>query len=176
MNRIMVDLETLGVKPGSVIVSIGAVRFNENGLEDEFYTRIDVESCVALGLKMDPSTVMWWLQQGDEARGEICKKGIDIYDALLKFDAWAKKRDLADDAEVDEFWGDGAAFDNVLLRGAFDAAGLKAPWEYWADRCYRTMRNRYPELAKTERKGTHHHALDDAKTQAERLILMMKEL
>jgi len=169
MNRVMVDLETLGTKPGSVIISIGAVRFDEDGVRDEYYSRVDPDSCVDVGLKIDPSTVMWWLQQADEARAEICKPGKSLGVALKGFSEWLMK-----EGEVDEIWGDGATFDNVLLRCAYEMAGVEMPWAYWADRCYRTMKNLYPDLAKVERTGVHHHALDDARTQAERLIEMLK--
>ena len=45
----MLDLETLGNKPGSVIVAIGAVKFGGGEIIDSFYERVDAESCVNLG-------------------------------------------------------------------------------------------------------------------------------
>jgi DNA polymerase III epsilon subunit-like protein len=57
VNRVMLDLETLGHTPGSVIVSIGAVKFGGGKILDTFYHRIDAQSCVEHGLKMDVSTV-----------------------------------------------------------------------------------------------------------------------
>ena len=78
MSRIMVDLETLGTAPGSVILSIGAVRFDvEKGLLDEFYVNIDVESSQRLGLTIDGDTVMWWLKQSDAARAK-CRTPFNI--------------------------------------------------------------------------------------------------
>lgn len=62
-TNIMLDLETLGNRSGAVIVAIGAVEFHGGEIIKEFYQRVDAESCVALGLKMDVSTVMWWLGQ-----------------------------------------------------------------------------------------------------------------
>ena len=168
-NRIMVDLETLGVKPGSAIMSIGAVRFDQDGPKDEFYVRVSLESSVDAGLKMDGSTVLWWMTQSEESRAELLQPGITLFEALTQFHLWAIKG-----GEIDEIWGDGPTFDNVILRCAYDAVEMEAPWNHWADRCYRTMKNLYPDLAQIERTGTFHNALDDARTQVERLIPMLR--
>ena len=49
-KHLMVDLETLATSPNAQILTIGAVTFNPNGYEvyDEFYLRVDVDSCSAL--------------------------------------------------------------------------------------------------------------------------------
>jgi DNA polymerase III epsilon subunit-like protein len=69
MQNVMVDLETFGNNSHSVIVSIGAVVFDKNGTYETFYRLIDAESCVRVGLKMDVSTVQWWIMQ--DARHEM---------------------------------------------------------------------------------------------------------
>ena len=61
-------------------------------------------------------------------------------------------------------WGNGAAFDNVILRRAFERLGLDTPWSHWNDRCYRTIKNLAPAIV-LERFGAHHSALDDAVSQ-----------
>ena len=154
----MLDLETLGNSPGSVIVALGAVKFGEGEITATFYERIDPESCVAAGLQMDCATVLWWLRQADQARLEITKPGKPLPEVLTSFAAWIG----ADDVEL---WGNGAAFDNVVLASAYDATGIPRPWKFWNDRCYRTLKSLHPEIP-VERSGTHHHALDDATSQA----------
>ena len=161
----MLDLETLGNKPGSVIVAIGAVKFNGGEITSSFYERVDPESCVAAGLQMDSSTVMWWLQQSEQARLEITKPGKSLKETLSAFASWI----ASGDAEV---WGNGAAFDNVVLAAAYDRAGIERPWKFWNDRCYRTMRSLHPEVP-MERAGTHHNALDDAESQARHLMAIL---
>lgn len=168
-TKVMLDLETLGTKPGSVILAIGATKFSvEKGIIDTFYVRVDAKSCVALGLKMDPETVMWWLRQEDAARLEITKPGEHICRALQKFSEWLHQGG-DDDMEI---WGNGAAFDNVLLADAYALAELTRPWKFWNDRCYRTVKSLRPDIA-MPRSGTHHNALDDAKTQALHLIQIL---
>lgn len=161
----MLDLETLGNAPGCVIVAIGAVRFNKKEITDQFYTRVDPDSCVKAGLKLDTDTVLWWLKQKDEARLEITKPGDPLLHALDKFSHFAQWGN-----EDIELWGNGAAFDNAILAAAYRALGRPAPWKFSNDRCYRTMKNLLPQVTIARGSGTQHNALDDARAQAEHLI------
>lgn len=158
----MLDLETLGNQPGSVIVALGAVKFDHQEILDSFYERVDAQSCVALGLRLD---VLWWLKQSDAARHEITQPGCPIAEVLRRFAAWVNDPDAA-------VWGNGASFDNVLLTAAYDLAGLPRPWKYYHDRCYRTVRALHPEVPLV-REGTLHHALADATAQARHLMAML---
>lgn len=161
-NEVMVDLETMGSGPNAAIIAIGAVRFNvSRGVTDTFYTVVDLADSVREGLEIDPATVLWWLGQSDQARAQFKQKGLTLGDALDKFAAW-----LGDRAEV---WGNGAAFDNVILANAYTKTGRAVPWRFWNDRCYRTMKSLHPAV-KLHRLGDHHNALDDARSQAEHLI------
>ncbi len=158
----MLDLETLGTKPGSVILALGAVKFGAGQIFSSFYERIDAQSCIDLGLTMDVSTVMWWLKQESDARLEITKPGKHINEVLLAFSGWVATPDA-------EIWGNGASFDNALLGDTYDRAQIKRPWKYSNDRCYRTMKNLWPNVA-LKRAGTHHNALKDAESQALHLM------
>ncbi|MEI6177669.1 MAG: 3'-5' exonuclease [Verrucomicrobiota bacterium] len=161
-TNIMLDIETLGNRPGSAIVWIGAVKFGEGKILDEFYIRINAESCIQIGLQMDTSTVLWWLKQADGPRLEITKPGVDIAVALAEFSKWVADPDAC-------VWGNGAAFDNALLDAAYHAASRRTPWKYSNDRCYRTVKSLHPYIP-MERSGEHHHALDDARDQAHHLM------
>ena len=165
----MVDLETLGTEPGSVILSIGAVRFGEGEVTAEFYQRIDMASAVAAGLVMDPATVLWWLGQSEAARAEILKPGEPLDNALKDFQQW-----LGWDYRG-ELWGNGSDFDCVLLEAAFRAVKRPVPWKWSMNRCYRTVKNLFPDV-KMERSGTHHNALDDARDQARHLMRILEEM
>jgi DNA polymerase III alpha subunit (gram-positive type) len=165
-TQVMLDLETLGSKPGSVIVSIGAVKFGEGKITESFYERIDPQSSLTAGLKIDSPTIAWWLRQSPEALSEIAKPGRGLTTVLSLFSEWIDDKNA-------EVWGNGAAFDNVLLSVAYDAGGIAVPWHYWNDRCYRTLKNLHPEI-EPEREGTHHNALDDATTQALHLMTILK--
>lgn len=169
MNKqhVMVDLETLGNNSSSVIISIGAVAFDLDKNEtftDTFYSVIDPQSCVDVGLKMDVSTVMWWMKQSDGARKAFEKTGSPLNEVLLEFANWYPKGA--------KFWGNGATFDNVILSNAYAACKIKKPWGYTDDSCYRTVKALYPDV-KVERVGVYHNAADDAVTQAKHLVAML---
>ncbi|MCP3966933.1 MAG: 3'-5' exoribonuclease [Lentisphaerae bacterium] len=163
-NNVMIDLETMGNNSKSAIISIGAVRFDNLELGQEFYTNVNLQSCIDAGLTMDASTIMWWMKQSDEAR-KAFNSGVNLADALRDFTKW-----LGPGGEV---WGNGVDFDNVILASAYDAANQPLPWRYWNNRCYRTFKGLCPSI-KVPRGGIHHNALDDAKTQAEHLMKILK--
>jgi len=162
--NLMVDLETLGNGSNAVILSLGVARFDKYGIKDSVYLRIDEQSCVNAGLRMDVSTVLWWMKQSDAARAAFDQPGIQLADALEKFSEWVPEGACV--------WGNGATFDNVILSNAYRAVGMRQPWDFWNDRCYRTVKNLYPEVEAPEFTGAKHNALDDAVHQAKHLILI----
>ena len=164
--HVMIDLETMGVTTNAVIISIGAVGFDKDGIQSEFYRPVSIESCMEIGLQCDASTIMWWMGQSDEARGAFTD-GINIRHALMDL------RDWMAGFKIDGVWGNGVDFDNMILGNAYEKANQEKPWSYGKNRCYRTVKNLFKNV-KMERSGTHHNALDDAKSQAEHLIRIMK--
>jgi hypothetical protein len=156
----MVDLETLGTMPGSVIVSLGALEFMPAG--SSFYALIDATSCQQLGLRIEAGTVMWWLGQNEAARQALIETpGEPITGVLGAFADWMAAVRGGGDLRL---WAKGPSFDASLLRSAYRAARMEAPWHYAEERCVRTVL----ELAGVERAadGVQHHALDDARRQA----------
>ena len=165
----MVDLETLGNRSDSVILSIGAVSFDKE-LEKEFYRKVNLQSSLALGFDLDANTILWWLQQNLDARKELYQDAEEfptIYSVLIDFSLWLQNKD-----EV-KLWGNGSDFDNVILTNAYQICKLTTPWKFFNNRCYRTMKNLCSEI-KIERISIHHNALDDARNQALHLIEIFK--
>ena len=169
VQHIMLDLETLGTRPGDAILSIGAVKFApEQGIIERFHTSIKADSCKALGLRAQKSTLEWWNKQSEEARAAAFAGELSIENALIKFSTWLPPKDET------VIWGNGANFDNALLAAAYRAADMDVAWHFWNDRCYRTVSAMFMKT-KVERVGTGHNALDDAETQALRLLKMQEE-
>jgi exodeoxyribonuclease VIII len=168
MLDVMIDLETMGNGSSAAIIAIGAVEFDmvEGTLGNEFYSVVDLDSSVQSGGVIDASTVLWWMTQSDEARKEFARPGSTIIEALLLFDSWM--------CEVGAWrvWGNGAAFDNVILAGAYRRLGMKTPWKYSGDRCFRTARDMAPAVDMSDYQGVAHNALSDAKWQATYMIRM----
>lgn len=168
MKHLMVDIETLGNKPGAVILSISAVQFDiETGyIGKEFHTEIDMESCVAFGLKMDTSTIMWWMSQDDEARKKVMepetpRQQLDI--ALQEFIRWCAFTFAGMDFEV---WGNSNRFDLGLLAHAYDVCNMRIPWNHRLERDVRTLVSFAPEVKDNEEfTGVKHYGIDDCKHQ-----------
>ena len=176
---IMLDLETLSSQPDAAIVAIGACTFRADGTitPDEsarrrFYLIVDAASAQQNGGHISASTVAWWMKQSDRARsifGEHEARHINI--AISEFANFCQE--FGRDVRV---WGNGASFDNVVLRGAYERIGGRAPWAFFNERCYRTLKNLRPDVL-MNRSGVHHNALDDAISQAqhaERIFAAMR--
>jgi hypothetical protein len=161
-RHVMLDLETFGTAPGSVIRSIGAVVFNphDGRLGDEFYCNVDEKSCTDLGLTKDPDTVAWWEKNSKEARDSLLVDPLDVKIANERFCNFFKK------AEGVYLWSQGANFDEPLYAWVLRATGHRQPWKFHNARDTRTayhMAGFNPFTVK--RAGTYHNALDDAKHQ-----------
>jgi exodeoxyribonuclease VIII len=173
--HIMIDLETMGTGSDAPIISIGAVAFNAKGIDIRgFYNSVDLQSSVTAGATIEPNTVMWWMQQSDEARAALLTADtVDIASALDAFDGWIANVTGSGPETLKGVWGNGASFDNVIVAETYKRLRRSPPWPFWKDRCYRTIKSMYPNV-KVTRKGTHHNALDDARYQAEHLIAIHK--
>jgi inhibitor of KinA sporulation pathway (predicted exonuclease) len=171
MQDVMLDLETMGIGAQAAIIAIGAVEFDiaTQEIGERFYAVVDLESSVKSGGIMDTSTVLWWMQQSEEARSAFARSGEHIATVLMRFSVWMESRSSRDDIRV---WGNGAAFDNVILSSAYSRNQTMQPWQFWNDRCYRTIKAQFPHI-KMHRTGTHHNAVDDAESQASHLIAML---
>lgn len=160
-DRVMVDIETLGTSNNATIISVGAVKFGIEGLGKEFLMNINFDN----SRDIDADTVKWWLQQDISAKADLFKDGsYPLAQVLDEFGAFVV------DSEI---WGNGSDFDNVILADAFKQQGLK--WNHRANRCYRTLKSLAPGI-ELKRIGTHHNALDDAKSQALHAIEILKHL
>ncbi len=171
-KQVMLDLETMGNRPTSAIVAIGACVFDvETGeIGGRFYNTVDLESSMAAGLTVDGGTIIWWLKQGDRAREAITgAEARPLEQVLADFRSWL----LENMPNGGGIWGNGSDFDNATLANAYRATGWPAPWPFWQNRCYRTLKNLAPHI-KLVREGTYHNALDDAVSQAKHLMQILK--
>lgn len=171
-HECMLDLETLGKSPRACMLSIGAVIFDADDVVDQFHVYIDPEDHTRYGGVIDASTVLWWMDpQRAEAREVMMNvlpdQRLPLAAGLMQFSNW-----LGGDRLVH---GCGPTFDNAILRAAYEMVGIAPPWNYWNDRCYRTLRGEHREVPAV-RHGTFHNALDDAITQAKHLIAIRKSL
>lgn len=168
---LMIDVECAGLPPNGALLSIGAVFFDlhTQTLGPTFNRTINLASSVKHGGQMDPGTVLWWLRQGDEARKCVAYGGEDLPLVLGDFSDWIAKTCRHEDVRP---WGNGASFDLTILNSAYRNLGAKAPWWFAQERCFRTVRNMYPQVEYNpgEKGDGAHNALSDAIFQAEFLF------
>lgn len=175
--HLMIDLETMGKNPDAPIISIGAIFFDPQtgDMGPEFSKTIDLETA---GGVIDRDTIKWWLKQSREAQSAIMTDEIPLDDALLQL------REFIDENSGEFFvqvWGNGANFDNTILRRSYERQGIPCPWRYYNDRDVRTI----VELGKAidfdarmdiPFEGERHNALDDARHQAKYVSAIWQKL
>lgn len=174
MKDVMLDMETAGMAPGSVILTIGAVAFDPHGDalhtagDHTFYRRVDMGTCMAIGLTVDHETLSWWMGQSAEAREEAftAMPRTSINEALLAFVKWFREgTPTKGDGRI---WSHGAGFDVVLFEAALRAAHLgPPPWEFRNVRDTRTLFEVGGLQGNRTVPRVPHHALHDAIAQAE---------
>lgn len=168
-NHAVLDLETLGKVPYVAILSIGACALrldNDAPITDMFYQPTTLESCFAVGLKADASTIQWWMtnenvtQEAREMAFGASNNALPLPMVLDAFTDWLQSRPL-------QLWGNSARFDLGILEAAYLACGKEPPWDFRLERCYRTIKN-LPAAREVEfvRVGTYHNAVHDAVSQA----------
>lgn len=175
--HLMIDLETMGKNPDAPIISIGAIFFDPQtgDMGPEFSKTIDLDTA---GGVIDRDVIKWWLKQSREAQSAIMTDEIPLDDALLQL------REFIDENSGEFFvqvWGNGANFDNVILRRSYERQGIPCPWRYCNDRDVRTI----VELGKAidfdartaiPFEGERHNALDDARYQAKYVSVIWQKL
>lgn len=159
----MIDLETLGTKPDSVILTIGATKFdpNEYGKTyQEFYHRVDVDEQVSMGRTIDEDTLSWWGQQEadvvEEALGDHNRTSVS--EVMTSLNKWC--------VGVDAFWCQGTAFDFPIMESLYRQLDHHIPWAFWRVRDSRTLFQIMPKDPRKEIKFAAHNALEDARVQA----------
>ncbi|HHI1284518.1 TPA: 3'-5' exoribonuclease, partial [Escherichia coli] len=175
--HLMIDLETMGKNPDAPIISIGAIFFDPQTGEmgPEFSKTIDLETA---GGVIDRDTIKWWLKQSREAQSAILTDEIPLDDALLQL------REFIDENSGEFFvqvWGNGATFDNVILRRSYERQGIPCPWRYTNDRDVRTMVALglvmdFDARTTIPFEGERHNALNDARYQAKYVSAIWQKL
>lgn len=180
-KEVMLDLETMGTRPTSVILSIGAVIFDrsEEGFtltnENNFYRNVDMKSCQASGLTIDAQTVEFWLDQGLEARKSLREDKVLLAEAVDDFIRWWHYHGLHNGDTT--LWCHGPSFDAVILENAIRACYRKTPWKYNAPRDTRTIYDLAGiDIKKEVREGVFHNALDDCLFQVKMVQKAMRIL
>ena len=180
-KELMVDIETMGKAPDGAIVAIGAVPFSLSPGHRELAPRskwlsmrITLESNVAAGRVMDPSTVEWWIRQEKAAQ-----------EALLRNERYDDHDEVREDfirrvekLGCERVWAKPPSFDVTMLRDFF---GPVWPFHYAAERDLRSLiavarSLNWQDVMKPELDydGVKHEAIYDAALQAAQVIAFVE--
>ncbi|EFL9924830.1 exonuclease [Escherichia coli] len=176
-HHLMIDLETMGKNPDAPIISLGAIFFDPQTGEmgPEFSKTIDLDTA---GGVIDRDVIKWWLKQSREAQSAILTDEIPLDDALLQLREFIDENSCGFYVRV---WGNGANFDNVILRRSYERQGIPCPWRYCNDRDVRTIVELGNSIGFDVRmtipfEGVPHNALDDARHQAKQVSAIWQKL
>lgn len=168
--NVVVDIETLSLRPDAAIISIAAVPFmlDKESLEgnveygyygvpayDEmmkdfscpenylpFYETIDATSCAMAGLAFDMETVKFWSEMPDETKSAVLDNPrVSIRQALEDFVAYLDNLKGMNQADELVIWTQGSDFDIPILKNAmYKVIGLTPDTLPWKHRNIRDAR------------------------------------
>lgn len=177
---LMIDCESLGIANNAVILSVGMIGMDMDQLEVienfQFYERLDAGECQRRGMTIDASTVEWWMRQDQAAREEVFghRRGHPVSfpdEAASHIFNWINN--VFGHKELN-IWSNGNR-DVVWLENLFKVCGVEVPWAYHQVRDFRTMIRTFGHLIEAPPdRPVAHHALEDAKWQAEALLRMLR--
>lgn len=168
MIDFMIDLETLGSGPTSVVVQIGCVAFDRDTGEivDEFSTNVDVQSEIDAGFQVDGSTIKWWMQQamiGGTGGATWVAASLPSRDAILALNVFINNRKM----KKSVVWSH-STFDAPILFHHYKVHGTGMPirYSFWLDLRTLSMLGRgAAHIPREARPDDAHDALADCKYQ-----------
>ena len=167
----MIDIETLSTKAESVVLTIGALRFDPNSNVDPtegLHLYLDVDEQTAAGRSISEDTMAWWSEQAEEVREDVFREDgrTSILPALYQLSEFI--------GNADGVWAQGPTFDMIILENLYASFNLKAPWKYHRVRDSRTLfsvlgdpRGQFPMA---------HNALVDCYHQAKGVQICMSQV
>lgn len=167
MHHLMLDIETLGIKPGCIITQAACVPFTEDGPGPPatwFQANIDITS-YGHTFHIDAATLKWTIEKGVPI---LRDNAVDAALALLNLSNWIAARTTADNRV--KIWANSPTFDCEILEAAWRRFDIAVPWKFWQLLDYRTEMWREPrrELPAA------HDATQDCLDQIARLVSKWK--
>lgn len=168
MKHISFDLETLDVRATALVLSIGAVVFDETSLYEELKVNVNIDEQLRWGRTIGGSTLLFWFQQSEKARVAATMGPVPVAKALSTFQGL-----IQGVGPKVQLWANGQDFDLGILGNLYDTFAVKRPWVYNAGRDMRTLVEVFgkPDIAF---EGEQHDALADAKHQARIIQAILK--
>ena len=166
----MIDLETMATSPDAQVLTIGCIKFdpfNEAPMHSELYMRVDIEEQDKLDRLIDDSTLTWWGRQSSAAQNEAFSDDdrVDVRTALRALKKWY--------VGCNGIWQQGF-MDTTIMEHMCNQMGEPVPWPHWDVGDSRQFLKRMPYDLRKDESYLEHHALEDAKAQANALRKVFK--
>lgn len=168
--HVMLDIESLGTRPGCVVLSAAFVRFEDMALTS---LNLSMEDQYELGLETGPSTLDWWRTQSQDTwRAATCDP-FPLVSALNHFSTWLGWARAGREMWI---WCHGAGFDAPLLQEVYQRAGIACPWSFRDVRDTRTLYDLAGVDSREYRVEPAHIAANDALGQARAAVEALRRI
>ncbi len=175
---VMIDIETLSIRPNAVVASIGFCHFSarEGAIYSQEHIRLDIDVQINDRRHVDPKTLKWWLKQPFSTINETffgLTSPVDGIRALdcVPFVAANRKRFKA------RYWAKSPQFDAIILEDLAAQYGVTVPWRYDELRDARTIYELGGVDVRQFFDGTAaHNAVNDAIAQAKAVSMAFRSL
>lgn len=185
---VMLDIETLGTKPGSIITQISAVAFNIDTREklEQFDCKLDLKT---LGdeVLVNIDTLKFWTRNDSNSRylHSLLKTDNGVSPEIMAHKLYNFFKELETTYELPlNIWGNGCLFDNQFIYDLFETYGIKNPIRYSNNMDLRTLLytlENITGITKTTvlancKNEYQHNALEDCKSQIDQVFFALDNL
>lgn len=188
MREMMIDIETLDVKPEAVVLQIGCVIFEDQFSEQRVMTfherdyNLDVTTQIEAGRTISWETLKFWMSQADDSRQSViaddeCEAyagNVQPNRKLPRWPAWRALQEidrLAVQYDVKAFWAKGSFDFTILEHLASQCNPNKLPWTFRSKYDLRTLLSLAPHVKDLPRNILKQHTgMMDCHYQIEQLL------
>lgn len=159
----MIDIETLDTLPTSVVLSVGACKFDpcsDSEPYDKQHWKIDIDQQTGLGRTISESTLEWWSKNDPKVIEETFTDT-----GRVKCEQFAKELNKWL-VGADKIWCQGPQFDMVIIENLFKMSDSHCNWQFWKIMDCRTLFNLMPADPRKSINFDAHNALEDAVVQS----------
>ena len=174
MIDVMLDIETLGTRVDSVIMSVAAVKFNPKTgwIGDKQQWLLDVDQQLkVLNRSFDEKTIEWWSKQDSSVMESLFSENQDGSRVSIQTFASDFKKFMNGS---DSIWAHGVAFDIAMIEHLLVSVGHAAPWSYGKVKDTRTLYEIFGDHRSKDRTGAH-DALNDCVYQIHALVSLYEK-
>jgi 3' exoribonuclease, RNase T-like len=155
--ELMLDQETVGVKPGCVILQTAAVFFDENMNYESYNSYISLDNSMKNGFKPEASAMKFWMKQKKEIADRVWGGSDMLNQTLIELTEFISTRPQT------RVWSRGSHFDFPILEYAYEKFFLPIPWHFRKVRDLRSLMDFFNVEQEVNEEA--HDALADCNSQ-----------